>query len=63
MSIGMKRGVVYLERHQEIWEENARQVIRDIKTALGGVSVAAEHIGSTSIKAIKSELFDHAFQL
>ena len=55
MSIGMKRGAVYLESHQEIWEENARQVIRDIKTALGGVSVAVEHIGSTSIKAIKAK--------
>lgn len=27
MSIGMKRGTVYLEEHQVEWEENAKDII------------------------------------
>ena len=47
MSIGMKRGTVYLEDHQSSWEESAKTVIADIQTALTGLDADVQHIGST----------------
>ena len=55
MSIGMKRGTVYLEEHQIYWEESASAVIADIQNALAGLDVDAQHIGSTAIKSIKAK--------
>ena len=55
MSIGMKRGTVFLEEHQTAWEENAKEVITDIKSALDGLNADVQHIGSTSVKSIKAK--------
>ena len=55
MSIGMKRGTVFLEEHQPAWEENARTVINDIQSALDGLNADVQHIGSTSVKSIKAK--------
>lgn len=55
MSIGMKRGTVFLEEHQTCWEESAKAVIAEIQTALAGLDTDVQHIGSTSIKSIKAK--------
>ena len=55
MSIGMKRGTVFLEEHQPAWEENARAVIADIQSALNDMNTDVQHIGSTSVKSIKAK--------
>jgi GrpB-like predicted nucleotidyltransferase (UPF0157 family) len=55
MSIGMKRGTVFLEEHQPAWEENARSVITDIQSVLDGLNADVQHIGSTSVKSIKAK--------
>lgn len=55
MSIGMKRGTVYLEEHQVEWEENAKEIINVIKYVLQDIAVDVQHVGSTSIKNIKAK--------
>ena len=55
MSIGMKRGTVYLEPHQSEWERSAEETIRTLKNILGSVAVDIQHIGSTSIKTISAK--------
>ena len=55
MSIGMKRGTVYLEPHQEEWERAAKETIQTLKRILGSVAVDIQHIGSTSIKTISAK--------
>ena len=52
MSIGMKRGTVYHEPHQEAWERAAEETIHTLKSILGSVAVDIQHIGSTSIRTI-----------
>ena len=51
----MKRGTVYLEPHQKEWETAAEEAIRTIKSILGDIAADIQHIGSTSIKAIKAK--------
>lgn len=55
MSIGMKRGTVYLEPHQEDWERAAEETIRTLKAILGSVAADIQHIGSTSIRTISAK--------
>ena len=55
MSIGMKRGTVYLEPHQEEWERAAEETIQTLKNILGSVAVDIQHIGSTSIRTISAK--------
>ena len=55
MSIGMKRGTVFLEPHLTEWEIAAKEAIRTIKSILGDIAADIQHIGSTSIKAIKAK--------
>lgn len=50
--IGMKKGSVTLVKHDRKWDTIAKKTIGDIKNILGDLSVAIEHIGSTSIKNI-----------
>ena len=50
--IGLKRGAVRLCPHEKQWEILAAETIDTLKTLLGGVCVAAEHVGSTSIRHI-----------
>lgn len=62
MSIGMKRGTVYLEPHQAEWERAAEQTIRTLKNILGNSAADIQHIGSTSIKTISAKpIIDIAF--
>ncbi len=39
MSIGLYRGTVILEKHQKIWEENARDTISLLRDILNDVAV------------------------
>ena len=55
MSIGMKRGTVYLEPHQEEWERAAEETIRTLKGILGDIAADIQHIGSTSIRTISAK--------
>lgn len=55
MSIGMKRGTVYLEPNQTEWERAAEETIQTLKSILGSVAVDIQHIGSTSIRTISAK--------
>ena len=55
MSIGMKRGTVYLEPHQEAWERAAEETIHTLKNILGSIAADIQHIGSTSIKTVSAK--------
>ena len=55
MSIGMKRGTVYLEPHQSEWERAAEETIQTLKSILGSIAADIQHIGSTSIKIISAK--------
>lgn len=55
MSIGMKRGTVYLEEHQTQWESAASDCVSAIKRILCDTAVDVQHIGSTSIKTIPAK--------
>lgn len=52
MSIGLKRGMVALEPHQEQWDIEGRRTCALIRDLLGNDIVDAQHVGSTSIKWI-----------
>ena len=55
MSIGMKRGTVYLGPHQEEWERAAEETIQTLKRIFVSVAVDIQHIGSTSIRTISAK--------
>ena len=55
MSIGMKRGTVFLEEHQSVWEEEAEKTIGELYSLLSALEPDIQHIGSTSIKSIKAK--------
>ena len=55
MSIGMKRGTVYLEPHQSEWERAAEETISTLKNILGSIAADIQHIGSTSIRTISAK--------
>ena len=55
MSIGMKRGTVYLEPHQTEWERAAEETIQTLKNILGSVAADIQHIGSTSVRTISAK--------
>ncbi len=53
--IGLKRGTVTLYEHDKEWEIEANNTILKLKSILGDVVKGIEHIGSTSITAIKAK--------
>ena len=55
MTIGMKRGTVYLENHRDEWEMAAANTIKVIKNILGEFAADVRHVGSTSIKSIPAK--------
>ena len=52
MSIGLKRGKVTVEPHQQEWEHAAQQTIESLNALLAGVAVDIQHVGSTAVKGI-----------
>ena len=55
MSIGMKRGTVYLEDHCTEWETAALHTIDTIKNVPGLTAADVCRVGSTSIKSIPAK--------
>ena len=55
MSIGMKRGTVFLEPHLTEWEIAAEGTISTLKSILGSMAADIQHIGSTSIRTISAK--------
>lgn len=55
MSIGMKRGTVFLEAYQPEWEQSAAETIAELRTTLSGLDAEIEHVGSTSVRSIKAK--------
>lgn len=53
--IGLKRGTVALCDHEKEWEIEAQNTIQRLKSILGDVIKDIQHIGSTSIIAIKAK--------
>lgn len=53
--LGLKRGTVKLYDHETAWEIEAQQTITRLKQILGGVIIEIQHVGSTSIPAIKAK--------
>ena len=52
MSIGLKSKTVFLEPHQEEWEEEGKRICAEIKEILRDDVVDVQHVGSTSIRGI-----------
>ena len=52
MSLGLRRGTVFVEPHNTEWEVNAAETISKLHSILQDVLVDAQHIGSTAIKEI-----------
>ena len=52
MSLGLRRGTVFVEPHNTEWEVNAAETISKLRSILQDVLVDAQHIGSTAIKEI-----------
>jgi GrpB-like predicted nucleotidyltransferase (UPF0157 family) len=55
MQLGLKNGIVELYDHQYEWEIFAKEKIEHFKNIFGDLIIDIEHIGSTSIKAIKAK--------
>ena len=53
--IGLKRGTVKLCEHEKEWETEAQHTISRLKAILGDVIRDIQHVGSTSIPAIKAK--------
>lgn len=53
--LGLKRGTVKLCEHEKAWEAEAQNTIIRLKNILGTVIKDIQHIGSTSIPAIKAK--------
>lgn len=50
--IGLKRGTVRLESHQDLWVLEAKEVIKDLREVLGDIALEIQHVGSTAIRSI-----------
>ncbi len=55
MSIGLKRGTVYLSDHQITWAKNAKEAIDELYAELHDLKPDIQHVGSTSIVSIKAK--------
>lgn len=55
MKLGLKRGTVELEPHDERWRQEAEKTIGVLKKVLGEDAIDIQHIGSTSITSISAK--------
>lgn len=53
--IGLERGTIKLINHEKEWEIEAQKTICRLYTILGSVARNIQHVGSTSIPAIKAK--------
>ena len=52
MSLGLRRGTVFVEPHNTEWDIIAAETILELHSILQDVLIDAQHIGSTAIKDI-----------
>ena len=52
MGLGLRRGTVSVEAHNNEWEAVAAETIAELRSILPEVLIDAQHIGSTSIQGI-----------
>lgn len=52
MELGLKRGIVQLEKNNQLWEVDAKNIIEELYSILGLVTIDIQHVGSTAIKGI-----------
>ena len=55
MSLGLLRGTVRLEEHDDAWDASAREVIRDLWEVLREDAADIQHVGSTAIRGIAAK--------
>ncbi|MBR0508836.1 MAG: GrpB family protein [Clostridia bacterium] len=55
MTLGLKRGTVALYPHETAWETQAAHTVCILKEILGDAAADIQHVGSTSIRAIKAK--------
>ncbi|WP_273234001.1 GrpB family protein [Ileibacterium valens] len=53
--LGLKRGTVRLEPHQDEWKNEAEKTIQELKDLLGLAAIDIQHIGSTAIPLIHAK--------
>ncbi len=53
--IGLKRGTLLLCNHCVEWKKEASLIISQLKKVMNECAIDIQHIGSTSIKSIKSK--------
>lgn len=52
VELGLCRGNVTVEPHNELWEAAARQTVSVLRELLRGAAVDIQHVGSTAVKGI-----------
>ena len=52
MELGLRRGTVSVEAHNEEWETSAAETIAELSSILRGVLIDAQHVGSTAVRGI-----------
>lgn len=55
MVLGLKRGTVRLEPHDDAWALCAEETIAELKRILGADAVDIQHVGSTAIRHIAAK--------
>lgn len=55
MKLGLKRGVVELLPHQDIWEDIAKATISLLYDLLSGIAIEIQHVGSTAVRGISAK--------
>ena len=53
--LGLKRGTVALYPHEKAWEMEAAKTIKTLWTILGDAAADIQHVGSTSVPAIRAK--------
>ncbi len=52
MSLGLRRGIVFVEPHDSEWKTIAAETIAKLQNILQNVLIDAQHVGSTAIRDI-----------
>ena len=55
MALGLQRGIVRLCPHDPAWETLAEECISELKELLGSCAPDIQHVGSTSVRAIRAK--------
>ena len=55
MMLGLKRGTVSLQPHQEVWHAIAAETVDDFCVILGSAAIDIQHVGGTAIRGIHAK--------